>query len=338
MEIDRLRQLIRAAVVALPVASAGCNTPQPVPPRAQPQAVVQPNPDRPCGGTPHPELPPAPPPEQAVGGTDPDFEERWERWRTSSGDRAPSGGYEILDPGRPLRGPEGPVRAGLVEGSGWVGEHSALSLTSGALRSALAEHWLEAALAEHASVASFARATLELMSVGAPPALIAAHQEASLDEIEHAKRAFGLAAAYGALRSPRALEVPGPREADLARLARDVCVEGCINETAAALVAERAARCAAIEPVRAVLLGIASDEARHAALAWATLRWTVETGGARVRDALRELPPPASTAAPSSPLADAMARHGALDAARQAAIAHESWERISAPLLAELAA
>ena len=40
------------------------------------------------------------------------------------------------------------------------------------LRAALAQGWLDDALLEHASVASFARATLELMALGAPPELL----------------------------------------------------------------------------------------------------------------------------------------------------------------------
>ncbi|MCA9546694.1 MAG: ferritin-like domain-containing protein, partial [Myxococcales bacterium] len=56
-----------------------------------------------------------------------------------------------------------------------------------AQRARLADHWTRQALAEHASVASFARFALHLMAVGAPPDLLVATHQAGLDEIEHAR-------------------------------------------------------------------------------------------------------------------------------------------------------
>ena len=47
--------------------------------------------------------------------------------------------------------------------------------------------WLRQAEEEHASVASFARHTLQLMSFGAPSELLKESQRASVDEIKHAK-------------------------------------------------------------------------------------------------------------------------------------------------------
>src|SRR5690606_18379163 len=52
-----------------------------------------------------------------------------------------------------------------------------------AARAALAAHWAEVAALEHASVASFAGFTLDLMALGAPPELLAEAQRAALDEI-----------------------------------------------------------------------------------------------------------------------------------------------------------
>merc|ERR1712198_179483 len=46
---------------------------------------------------------------------------------------------------------------------------------------------------EHASVASFARHTLQLMSMGAPATLLVGSQQAALDEIRHAKMCYGIA-------------------------------------------------------------------------------------------------------------------------------------------------
>lgn len=71
-------------------------------------------------------------------------------------------------------------------------------------RSALASRWLDSALLEHASIASFARFSLHLLAVGAPPELLERTQRAALDEIEHARLAFAIVARGrgGRSRSP----------------------------------------------------------------------------------------------------------------------------------------
>ena len=49
---------------------------------------------------------------------------------------------------------------------------------------------------EHASVASFARHTLQLMAMGAPPTLLMGSQKAAMDEIRHAKMCYGIAQTF----------------------------------------------------------------------------------------------------------------------------------------------
>ena len=56
--------------------------------------------------------------------------------------------------------------------------------------------WLKQAEDEHASVASFARHTLQLMSIGAPSELLQSSQDASIDEIKHAKICYGFASTF----------------------------------------------------------------------------------------------------------------------------------------------
>jgi hypothetical protein len=145
-------------------------------------------------------------------------------------------------------------------------------------RRRLAQAWLRDALEEHASVASFARLALQLVALGAPPALLRATQRATLDEIAHAELCFGLAGAYakraigpGALHTDNALHEP----ADRCTVAVAAVREGCVAETIGAMVATAAAaRC--VDPVvRAVLERIAADETRHAGLAWRYLRWAL---------------------------------------------------------------
>ena len=73
---------------------------------------------------------------------------------------------------------------------------------------AIGRRWLVQAEAEHASVASFARHTLQLMSIGAPSELLVASQKASVDEIKHAKMCYGLASSFlGSDFGPGSLDV-----------------------------------------------------------------------------------------------------------------------------------
>ena len=55
------------------------------------------------------------------------------------------------------------------------------------VRGALAARWRDNGLAEHASVASFSRHSLQLMALAAPADLVEATHRAAIDEISHAK-------------------------------------------------------------------------------------------------------------------------------------------------------
>lgn len=158
-----------------------------------------------------------------------------------------------------------------------------------ALRARAAADWAQVAQLEHASVASFARFTLQLLAVGAPPQLVEASLRAGLDEVAHARATFRLASRYaGAPVGPGPLPLHGPVLGDLslAALAAATVTEGCVNETIGALeAAEAAAGCEDAE-VRDVLNRIAEEEARHGELAWAFVRWALGVGGDDVRRAV----------------------------------------------------
>jgi hypothetical protein len=62
-------------------------------------------------------------------------------------------------------------------------------LDAGARRWA-GERWAERAQMEHASIASFAKFSLQLVMVAAPPALLADAHDAAVDEIHHARVGF----------------------------------------------------------------------------------------------------------------------------------------------------
>jgi hypothetical protein len=155
---------------------------------------------------------------------------------------------------------------------------------------ALACAWERDALEEHASVAAFARLTLTMLSVAAPPDLIAAAQRASLDEIEHARHCFALARRYGARAvGPAALlTADAVREMPLEDLAALTFEEGCFGETLGALLAEEQLRQATDPTVVSILRRIAADEARHAEFAWRFVKWAADVGGSRVVERIRE--------------------------------------------------
>jgi hypothetical protein len=252
--------------------------------------------------------------------------------------------------GRPLRADGRTIVAPLEPGSGWVdGRVRAADLDVEALppeaRVALAEAWRQDAQAEHASVAAFARATLELMAVGAPPDLVEATQRASLEEIEHARICFDLASAYGTPVSAGELPALELRGLDVAGLAVAVFEEGCAAETVSALVADVGAGSCEIEVVRTRLQQIAADESDHAALAWQTVAWLVRRGGAPVIAALRTAATDLEARLvvgeddPSAPAPSPwLRRHGRLDAAAQRALQRQAWRELVAPLLERMCA
>jgi len=158
--------------------------------------------------------------------------------------------------GRPLRGPLGPLVASAPSGGG---------------------AWVRDALLEHASVASFARLALELLSMGAPSELVRGAHEAALDELRHADVCFALAGA----RAPRLGALPVGRALPLARdrveLALRSIEEGCIGEAFAACEAFEVAARSDDARVAAALSAIARDEARHAELAARVAAWALRT-------------------------------------------------------------
>jgi hypothetical protein len=157
------------------------------------------------------------------------------------------------------------------------------------LRRELARAWTEQALMEHASIAAFARFSLQLLSLGAPADLVQRSSQAMQDEIGHARACFELARHYsGADVGPGSLPVDGALSAsDLCSVVLGTIAEGCIGETLAALeAAEALAHCE--EPaVRAVLERITIEESRHAELAWQLVAWALETGPGELKEQVR---------------------------------------------------
>lgn len=203
-------------------------------------------------------------------------------------------------------------------------------------RCRIAEHWVRSARLEHASMASFARFTLELLRFGAPPELVAAAQLAGLDEVRHAELCFSVASAF-------LDDDVGPDTVDLTSaaalspslfdFAEAVAREGCIGETLAALDAA-ARRAETTDPrVHSVLGAIEEDESRHATLAWRTLRWLLSgVSGAAIRE---RLSPPFSASpvagGPHVEVSSAERTQGFLGTIDQERVFADGWRRVIAP-------
>ena len=135
--------------------------------------------------------------------------------------------------------------------------------------------WLQQAEAEHASVASFARHTLQLMSIGAPSELLHRSQAASIDEIKHAKMCYGFASIFlDQDMNPGSLDVENSLEkVEIKDIIQSVIHEGCIEESLAAIEAHFRAKIAEDFAIKTTLKEIADDETKHAKLAWDTITW-----------------------------------------------------------------
>jgi hypothetical protein len=181
--------------------------------------------------------------------------------------------------------------ARTIERNDWTLAIGGLALADLApdARIALAAHWTREAAFEHASIASFAQLTLDLLSVGAPPDLLEAAQRATLDEIEHARITFALATAYGgAPVGPAALAALPGSSRTLAAIARSTFIDACVGESLASATLADASRRASDPVLRDLLATMAEDEERHAELAWRIVAWALRSGDPEVARALAD--------------------------------------------------
>jgi hypothetical protein len=173
-------------------------------------------------------------------------------------------------------------RAPSVARSDWYGALPATRVASldPALRAEIARTWTEQALMEHASVAAFARFSLQLLSLGAPPELLLGAAQAMQDEVQHAQACFALARRYSdADLGPGPLPIEGALEhPELRAVVLGTIAEGCIGETLAALEAAEALAHCQDGAACAVLERIAAEETRHAQLAWQFVAWALQVG------------------------------------------------------------
>jgi len=171
---------------------------------------------------------------------------------------------------------------------------SSISNATSRGRFLLGEDWIQRALGEHASVASFSAFSIALMSNQAPSDLVEDALKAGLDEVRHSRISFDIASKL------TGKEVgPGPLPEsklefgqDLKALALAVAREGCVDETLSTFAAAVEVKhitdvlnegvqdtpYSSIDRdllafIRNALVTIAMDESNHSALAWRTLNW-----------------------------------------------------------------
>ena len=202
----------------------------------------------------------------------------------------------------------------------------------------LAEQWTRVALMEHASIAAFARFSLQLLSLGAPPELVLLATSAMADETKHAKACFAVASAYaGAPVGPGRLSVERSlNEMSLAEIVRTTILEGCIGETVAAIEAREAAEHTRDPALRALLLVISDDETRHAELAFRFVKWALSEGDFALEAAVRAQfealgCETAAVHAPEDPLQSEALQHGIVPESMRAAIRQQALREVVLP-------
>jgi hypothetical protein len=205
-------------------------------------------------------------------------------------------GYEGGIPGRPLRERGVPRLPTLTVMSSGFGEPH---------HRQAADAYREFARYEHASVASFLHAAAILEQLEAPIELIERHREAAREEAGHARMALAAAQALdGRMATLGGLPVPAIAF-ELESFVRDLIHDGCIGELIATREAEWALEQPSVherEPLLRYWTAVRSEEAGHAALAWAVLEWLLD-----VRPVLRPLITRELTAA-TRPRAPVLAR------------------------------
>jgi hypothetical protein len=205
-------------------------------------------------------------------------------------------------------------------------------------RAGLVAHFTTWSLAEHASIASFARFALQILGLGAPSRLVARATAAMEDEIRHARFGFGLVQAIaGEPTGPATLAIGGSLDGDctLEGVLRLTVREGMIGETLAALEVRASADLASLPFMRANLASIADDESRHAELAYAFAAWAVEQDpalAAIVEEEVRAWQPE------RCPVLEGLARWGILDRAARDVVRREGFEAVVLPLVQQLTA
>ncbi len=145
----------------------------------------------------------------------------------------------------------------------------------------LASYWTRVAFMEHAAIGAFARLTLELLSLGATPAILRKASSSIEEEIHHAEISFSLASHYSG-------ESIGPwdyswilsswfRKVTKEVLAREGFIDGLIGEGIAAEMALWQSEKTSNTDLKNIFYIIYEDERKHALFWWEIVNWCFET-------------------------------------------------------------
>lgn len=233
--------------------------------------------------------------------------------------------------------------AALSERGDWLDGTFAVDVDafSADVRARAGAAWARVGQMEHASVAAFARFTLQLLQHGAPAELVERATRAATDEIRHARLAFAIASRCRGTRvGPGPLDVEHSLDrSSLVDVVRLVVREGCIGETVAALQVSEAAAVVTSPGLREQLSQVATEEAEHAELAWRFVRWALERQPS-LASVLEDELTRAAEPLPSEASRDDEALHdlGILSASSEASIRSAALREVVEPCLLALVA
>jgi hypothetical protein len=207
---------------------------------------------------------------------------------------------------------------------------------------ALASAWTDAALDAHAAVAAYARFSLQLMGLGAPPLLLCGASQAMQDEVAQAQACFSLARRYaGSDVGPGPLRAAdAPVDLDLTSIVIEIVQRGCIAEAVSALSAREALEHCQDAATREVLLRRQAIKAQQAQLAWRFVAWALRGAARELPDQVRvafltALSSPRA-AAPLMPRDRALLRYGVLSDAQRSALEQRILRDVVLPCMEAL--
>lgn len=198
--------------------------------------------------------------------------------------------------GRPLRVKGVQIHPELERGSEWAsGPAPHVDDLDARTKAALGALWHFDAQKEHASVPAFSRISWVLTALGAPAELVHDAHVSAMQEIDHARRCFALAAGYlGVTHTAKPMpemlgEGLGLGANPLETLALESLKDGCLTEAFNADIAELAATRATDRAAKTLAQIIAKDERMHAEVSWRILAWCLERGDTALRVKVRRL-------------------------------------------------
>ena len=184
--------------------------------------------------------------------------------------------WDRVPAGRPLRDGDAVLLPDVI------GARSDRAAT--ALQAVAIDHWVTSAALERAAARAFERLAQALEQLDAPVDLVAWCKRAVADEERHVERCLEVARHLGAAAISLApFDPPDRGSPDLAGLAIESLIDGCLAEGVAAAVArDLSTRCK--KPlIREALEAIARDESDHAELAWSVVAFALERSSEEVR-------------------------------------------------------